>query len=131
MKTRTKMIFASALLAAGLAAPAVADPNYWVSLGKEHFAGRNDREASFPGWGGRSIEKLGLRANDFARCSRVRVTFGNGKSRDLDSGDLKRMVPGRTYKLDLPGDSRNVTRIALACHSLVDRSVAVEVFAQK
>jgi hypothetical protein len=125
------MIFASALLSAGLIAPAIADSNYWITLGREQFRGRNDRDASFPGWGGRSIEKLALRANDFARCGHVRVTFGNGHNRYLYKDSLARMMPGRVYELDLPGNDRNVTRIAMTCQSLVDKGVTVEVMARK
>ena len=130
MKFGTRIIVA-ALLSAAVAAPAIADPNYWISLGREQFRGRNDREASFPGWGGRSIERLALRANDFARCNRVRVGFANGSVRDLNTGSLDRMIPGRTYQLDLPGRDRNVTRLVLRCHSLVDKGVTVEVMARK
>jgi len=128
---RARTILAAALLTLGTAATATADANYWVSMGRERFVGRNDREANLPGWSGRSIEKLGLRANDFAACPRVRVTFGNGNTRDLSSAGLMRMMPGRVYRLDLPGNSRNVTRIVLRCHSLVDRGVQVELLARK
>lgn len=131
MKTRTKMIFATVLFSAGMIAPAIADSDQWISIGKAQFHGRYDRDAGFPGWRGRRVDTIALKTNDFAQCSRVRVTFGNGHTRDLNSGGLRHMVPGQFYRLDLPGDDRNVVRIAMSCHSLVDRGVTVEVVARK
>ncbi|HEY4115851.1 MAG TPA: hypothetical protein VGM17_17480 [Rhizomicrobium sp.] len=131
MNTTTKMIFAAALLSAGLIAPAMADSDTWIPLGREHFHGKFDHEASFPGWAGKHIDMIALRTDDVASCTKVRVTFRNGHTDDLNTGDLNRMTPGRTYRLDLPGEERNVARIAIACHSLVDRGVTVQVFARK
>ncbi len=139
MKKSMLWLSAAALLA-GLAAPALAapndgggwDPNYWVSLGSERFQGGNDRETAFGGWAGRSVDRIGLRAvNRYARCTRVRAEFGNGHTRDLDASGLGRMVPGRVYRIDLPGGDRNIRQLHLKCRALGSYAVSVEVFARK
>jgi hypothetical protein len=108
-----------------------ADPNFWVSLGRERFEGR-EVESNFAGWGGRSVDRIGLRAvNADARCRRVRVTFGNGNTRDLDVGQLDRMQQGRVYRIDLPGGERNIVRLALLCRPVGAPTVAVEILARK
>jgi len=109
-----------------------ANVNYWVYLGRENFAGRDDVETTFAGWGGRSMNAVGLRpVNDDARCSHVIATFANGTSRELDvnRGDL--LYEGRTYRVDLPGTERNVTRLVLKCRAEHGRSVAINIYANK
>src|SRR6185312_5535355 len=97
------------------------DPNYWVTLGRESFEGRRDREQSFAGWTGRSVERIGFRAvNDDARCPRVQVTFGNGGTRDLDVG---RLDQGRMKVVDLPGGNRNVRSLKMVCSAANKHSV--------
>jgi len=106
------------------------DANYWVTLSRESFEGRGDRERAVTGgWDGRSVERIGFRAvNDDARCSRVRVTFGNGASRDLDVG---RLDQGRVKSIDLPGGNRRVKSLALMCNAVNKRTVTVEVLGRK
>ena len=105
------------------------DPNYWVTLGRESFEGRRDREQNFAGWAGRSVERIGFRAvNDNARCSRVQVTFGNGNTRDLDVG---RLDQGRMKVVDLPGGNRNVRSLKMVCSAVNKYSVTVEILARK
>ncbi|MEN3974062.1 hypothetical protein [Emcibacter sp. SYSU 3D8] len=106
--------------------------NGWVRLGADSFEGRRDREAVSTGWKGRSVDTLGLRAvNGDARCSRVYVTFGNGKTRDLDIGDRGRLREGDFHRIDLPGDERNVSQLQLVCSSIGDRQVTIESYAHK
>src|SRR5262249_37603708 len=65
--------------------------NYWVYLGKQTFTGRNDVSATFAGWGGRSVNSVGLRpVNDDARCQVALATFANGHTSQLNinGGDL-------------------------------------------
>ena len=110
-------------------APRNDDPNYWVTLGRQSFEGRKDREQSFTGWNGKSVDRLGFRAvNDDARCSKLRVTFGNGKTSTLDVG---RLDQGRVKQVDLPGGDRNVTRVNLVCSAVNRNSVTVEILARK
>lgn len=105
------------------------DANYWVTLGRESFEGRKDREQSFAGWGGRSVERIGLRPlNDDARCTQLHVTFGNGKTRDIDVG---RLDQGRVKSIDLPGGNRNVTRVNLTCSAVSRNAVTIEILARK
>jgi hypothetical protein len=104
----------------------------WTMLGRERFEGRGDREAIVTGWRGREIQRLGFRAEDGdARCMRVRVTFGNGRTRDLDPGTLRYMRQGEMNRIDLPGDARNITRVQLMCRAVRDRAVSIQVFADQ
>jgi len=105
------------------------DPNYWVSLGRQTFQGRNDVDSTFTGWGGRSTEKIGFKAmNDDARCSRVRVNFGNGTSTMLNVG---RLDQGRFQSFDLPGNNRNVRSIDMRCRGVNKFNVTIEISARK
>lgn len=138
---RAVQAFATAVaLAAGLSAPALAgpangsgfDPNYWVRMGAERFQGGMDRESEFAGWAGRSVDRIGLQPiNGYARCTRVRAEFGNGRVRDLDTSGLSRMTPGRMYRVDLPGGDRNIVKLRLKCRALGRYAVSVRIFARK
>ena len=106
--------------------------NYWVLVGHTTFTGRNDTDQMFGGWAGRSVTTIGLRpVNDDARCGKVRVTFGNGRtvSLDIDRGDY--LQEDRTYKLDLPGGDRNVKQIVMKCRAVHGRSVTMNIYARK
>jgi hypothetical protein len=97
----------------------------WTSVGRESFEGRGDREASFPGFGGRNIDTIGLRpVNDDARCNRITATFANGQTRELGGRTLRE---DRITQVDLPGRDRNVTRIEMRCRAVSGRRVVVEV----
>ncbi len=97
----------------------------WTSLGRVSFEGRRDRETSFAGWRGRSVDRIGLRPLDGdARCRRVTVQFAGGGSRDLSVGRLER---GRVTVLDLPGGDRNIRSISFQCRAVRDYDVQVEV----
>ncbi|HEX2593375.1 MAG TPA: hypothetical protein VHL34_17870 [Rhizomicrobium sp.] len=103
--------------------------NDWISLGRERFSGRHDRESTFAGWRGRSVDRIGLKAlDDDARCSRVSVRFGNGRTADLRVGFLQR---GRVTVLDIPGRDRDVRSLNLACRAVGDRDVTIEILARR
>jgi len=105
------------------------DANYWVSLGRQTFQGRKDTDSAFAGWAGRSVEKIGLKAiNDDARCSRVRINFGNGTSTTLNVG---RLDQGRFQAFDLPGNDRNVRSLNMTCRAVNRNSVTIEISARK
>jgi len=105
------------------------DANYWVTLGRERFEGRIDHENRFAGWGGRSVERIGLRAiDDDATCLAMRVDFRNGTSTRIAVGGLPQ---GRMQVFDLPGSNRDVTNVALTCHAEHGRAVTVEILARK
>lgn len=106
--------------------------NGWTRLGADSFEGRRDREAIATGWKGRSVDMVALRAIDGdARCSRVFVTFGNGKTRDLDLGDRGRLREGDFRRIDLPGNDRNISQLQLVCTPIGDRRVTIESYARK
>lgn len=106
--------------------------NYWISLGTERFVGGRDIESRFTGWGGKSVDRIALRAVDGdARCARLRATFGNGHTRDLDVSQLGRMDQGRMFQIDLPGGDRNLVRLDLLCRAVGAREVQIEILARK
>lgn len=104
----------------------------WVTLSTEVFDGRSDRETSFAGFAGRNIERIAIRAvNDDARCSRVTATFTNGRTSALNIGEDNFLREDRVYQLDLPGGSRDVTRIDMTCHANNGRQVTMLVMANR
>lgn len=106
--------------------------NYWVYLGRQNFAGRNDVETQFAAWGGRSVNSIGLKPiNDDARCTRVIATFGNGQTRALDISRWDYLREDRLYRIDLPGGDRNITRLTLKCRAEHGRNVVINVYANK
>ena len=108
------------------------DTSGWITLATERFNGRNDREATFTGWRGRNVEKIGLRpTNDDARCRSVTATFANGNrvNLNLDNGDILR--EDRITTVDLPGNRRDVTRIDMNCHAEHGNMVTMEVLASR
>jgi hypothetical protein len=108
------------------------DPNSWVSLGRERFEGGRDVESEFGGLNGHSVDRIGLRAvGADASCTRLRVKFGNGNTREVDVRHLARMAQGHGYQVDLPGGERNIVRFALTCRPLGARKVAIEIMARK
>ena len=105
------------------------DANYWVSLGRQTFQGRKDSDMTFTGWAGRSVEKIGLKAvNDDARCSRVRVNFGNGSSTTLN---VRRLDQGRFQSFDLPGNNRDVRSLNMICRAVERNNVTIEISVRK
>jgi hypothetical protein len=106
--------------------------NNWRYVGQESFEGRHDGESAFTGWRGRKIDSVALKPLDAsARCSRVAATFGNGRTRDLnvDNGDFMRQ--GEYYKIDLPGDRRDLTSLHLRCRATNARRVTIQIFTGK
>lgn len=104
----------------------------WVRVSRESFEGRRDRETTSTGWKGKSIEAIALKPlNNDARCNRLRVTFANGKRRDLDVSRRQVLRQNGFYSFDLPGNQRNVDKIVLRCHAVRDRQVSIEVYARK
>ncbi|MGE0666720.1 MAG: hypothetical protein AB7O49_09190 [Sphingomonadales bacterium] len=104
----------------------------WVRLGVESYEGRRDRETVSTGWKGRKVDQIALRAVDGdAQCRRVFVTFGNGKTRDLDIGNRGMLRQGDFRRIDLPGRDRNVTEVQLVCRPVGDRRVFIETYARK
>jgi len=103
--------------------------NDWQLLGTERFGGRGDTESRFAGWRGRGSDAIALKPLDAdARCSRVIAHFGNGGDRALDVNRGDVMQRGRFYKLDLPGNVRNLQSLTLRCRPLGARNVSIQIF---
>ena len=106
--------------------------NNWQYVGQESFEGRRDSENVFTGWRGRSINAIALKPLDAsARCSRVTAMFKNGRTRNLNVNNVDYMRQGQYYKIDLPGDQRNLTSLNLRCRATDARRVTVQIFTSK
>jgi hypothetical protein len=115
----------AALFCLGLAAPALAA---WDSLGRVNVDGRpgTDRDARTFNMGG-PVERLQLRAErSDIECRSVRARFGNGNRRDIFHGRLRE---GRTVDIDMPGNARNLNRLAFACTALDRRGGTIRISA--
>lgn len=105
---------------------------FWVPIGTERFTGRRDRETNFVGVRGRSVSAIGLKPLDNdAVCARVVARFANGTSRALNVDWGDRLREDRIYRVDLPGNQRNITQINMVCRAVGDRDVTIQVFAAK
>lgn len=103
--------------------------NNWRYVGQVSFEGRRDRETAFTGWRGRNVDSIALKPLDAnARCSRVSAVFGNGRARILDVDSSDHMRQGQFYKVNLPGDHRNLTSLNLQCRATDARRVTVQIF---
>lgn len=106
--------------------------NNWVSIGSAQFAGRDDRDGGAVGLAGRSISMLAFRPmNGDAVCMRANVRFGSGQVQAYAINGGRPMTRGSTYKIDLPGDQRNVTNVVLRCHALGQYAVTVNIYGDK
>lgn len=103
--------------------------NNWKYAGQVSFEGRRDRESAFTGWRGRNVDSIALKPLDAnARCSRVSAVFGNGRARNLNVNGGDHMRRGMFYKVDLPGDRRNLRSLNLLCRATDARRVTIQIF---
>lgn len=103
--------------------------NNWQLIGSESFEGRGDVENSFTGYRGRGSDAIALKPLEAdARCSRVSARFDRGRDQALNvnNGDLLRR--GQYYKLDLPGNYRNLDSLTLRCSAVNARRVTIQIF---
>ena len=102
----------------------------WIVLGRQSFEGRNDSESTFTDWGGRHVERLGLRAVETdAQCMSIVATFENGQKAKLADG---RTLPrGQVVVYDLPGYQRNISKVYLRCRAMGGWRVTIEVLARR
>lgn len=106
--------------------------SYWVQIGSVRFQGLNDRDNAFGGFAGRSITTLGFRPLDGAAiCGRTTVTFGNGTKMNVVVNGGRPMAQGQMYRVDLPGNQRNVTNVVMRCHALGNYSVTINILGNK
>ncbi len=93
---KTRLLALTALLCAGAALPASAQPAYgpndrsygydrpggWDRIGSVTFSFRPDRETEYGNFGGR-VERLSFHArNADVRCNRITATYANGRTSD-------------------------------------------------
>src|SRR5688572_18259547 len=118
---KTRLLALIALLCAGAALPASAQPAYapwdrpggWDRIGSVTFSFRPDRETEYGNFGGR-VERLSFLArNANVRCQNITATYANGRTDSLYRGRLQQ---GRSIVVDVPGQGR-VRRIDFNCRS--------------
>ncbi len=99
----------------------------WVRLGQARFRSRNEVERTFARFDG-PVRRLGLRPlDDDARCSRILVTFANGRSRELPFGRGV-LQEDRMYTVDLPGDQRRIRAVTMVCRAVRARDATIAIF---
>jgi hypothetical protein len=106
--TRFGVVLASALLAGSVAVPAFAA---WEPVGSVDFTYRDSHDAKLGNFRGDAVG-LTARGSDVV-CDSVTATFGNGRTREIFSGELPR---GETVTIDLPGRERSIDRVDFNCH---------------
>lgn len=112
--------------------PPPANDTNWVPIGTQRFVGPVDRNSTFAGWGGHNVTRIALKPMDAdAQCKRVSATFGNGNTRDLDLNRGGVAFRGRLYKIDLPGNSRNIVRLSLVCRAIGAPAVTIQIYGDK
>lgn len=129
---KTRLVALAAVLCAGVALPASAQPGYgpnrpgWDRIGSVDFSFSRDRETEYGNFGG-PVERLSFVArNGTVRCTNVTATFNNGQTQRLYRGTLTR---GRNVVVDIPGQSRLIRRIDFNCRSLERRETTVDIAA--
>jgi hypothetical protein len=122
MKT-TRLAVLAAVLTVGVSVPALAD---WDRIGTVDVSRGRDRDVRNFDFGG-SVESLRLQADrSDINCRSVNATFGNGRTRNVFSGNLRQ---GSMTNVDLPGRDRNITRLAFNCSADERRGGTIRIFA--
>ena len=106
--------------------------SYWVPVGNVTFNGPNDKDNAFGGFASRSITALAFRpVNGSAICADANIRFANGANvhASINGGGV--LNAGQTYRVDLPGNQRNVTNIVLRCRALGQNSVTINIQGNK
>ena len=104
---RFSAIVLAALLSSGAAVPAMAA---WDRVGTVDFTFRDTHDAALGNFKGYAV---GFTAhNSDVMCDSVMATFGNGRTREIFRGELRR---GETVTVDLPGNQRSIDRVDFDC----------------
>ena len=120
MRITTSLVTAALLL--GSAAPAWAQK--WDRAGSISVSPGRDQSLAFSRFTG-PVARLNLDADrSDVRCRSVRVTFGNGRTRNVFSGTLRKNHP---RVVDLPGDERNIRRVDFRCRALDRRHARIQI----
>lgn len=111
MMKRMATVFGAAVLALGVAAPAMAE---YVRLGSVDVGFRTDTDTAYSRFGGR-LESLRLMASrSDILCRSVLVRYENGEVQNVFSGRLDERRP---VEVDLRGRARRVDSISFVCRS--------------
>jgi len=95
----------------------------WDLLGEQAFGYRYD-DKTIDSVRSRDVRAIGIRASGGdASCRLVLVRFGNGQRVSLDASNLDYMRDGKLYKIDVPGNRRDIRRLAVSCRAETGRLV--------
>ena len=117
---------------AQLADAVVPDPGFepdWMTLGIATFAEPEEKTVAVGGWTARDLDMIALQplgAN--LECSSMEVEFVDGTTHHLPIDRGGELNEDRIYKLDLQGESRNVTEVNLACSSTEGSTSVVQLY---
>jgi len=101
----------------------------WQMVGRESFEGRGDTEMVFTGLRGRRTDAIALMpVNADARCSTVTARFANGRTQRLNLREGEVLRRGVYNQVDLPGNVRDLTALALRCRATNAASVTVNIY---
>jgi hypothetical protein len=117
---------------AQLADAIVPDPGFepdWMTLGIASFAEPEEESVIVGGWKARDLDMIALQplgAN--VECSSMDVEFVDGTTHRLPIDRGGELNEHRIYKLELQGESRNVTEVNLACRSTEGHTSVVQLY---
>lgn len=117
---------------AQLAEAIVPDPGFepdWMTLGIATFAEPEEETVAVGGWQARDLDMIALQplgAN--LECSSMDVEFVDGTTHRLPIDRGGELSEDRIYKLQLQGESRNVTEVDLACRSTEGNTSVVQLY---
>jgi hypothetical protein len=121
MQKISRVLALAGALAAGSVVPADAA---WTKIGRVDFAYGVDKDSAYGNFGGPATAlQLTARDSDVS-CKYVRATFGNGTTTTVFQGMLPQ---GRPTRVDLPGDRRNVKKLAFECRSFVRGGAHIDI----
>ena len=103
----------------------------WFQLGEGAFS-YSGGSRTVDSVRGRDIRALGLRPDGGdASCGQILVRFANGNRVSLDVDNLRHMRDGRLYRVDLPGNRRDVLRVAYTCRAETGRRVDILLYVNR
>lgn len=109
--------------------PPPANTGGWVPIGVERFVGPRDASTAFTGWSGHHASRIALKPVDAnAQCRRISATFASGATRELDLNRGGVALRGELYKIDLPGNVRNIMRLDMVCHAIGAPAVTIQIY---
>ena len=101
----------------------------WITLGIASFAEPKEVTVRVGGWTARDLDMIALQplgAN--LVCSSMDVEYIDGTSHRLPINRDGELLENRFYKIQLLGESRNVTEVNLACSSSESKTAVVQLY---